>query len=203
MARLGIVVRRRLGHVGRSGGVQSLEVNLPTVNDANGGLRLRVGMAREAGDSALAVRLRHGNGPTMAAIHPRVVSVHVAAMHVAIRAGHVTHELLIGHADAAGALQDVVATVVGVGKAQVAMAMAKRGRKVLDVDICVADTGIAGPGGATPGKPVGLFYLGLSHQDDTFSQKHLFKGTREENIQQAAQAVLMWVREYLESLKRE
>ena len=84
---------------------------------------------------------------------------------------------------------------------QVARAMAKRGRKVLGVDICVADTGIAGPGGATPGKPVGLFYLGLSHKDGTFTQKHIFKGTREENKQQAARTALMRVREYLDSLR--
>ena len=38
----------------------------------------------------------------------------------------------------------------GAVSGQVARAMAKRGRKVLGVDICVADTGIAGPGGATP-----------------------------------------------------
>ena len=91
----------------------------------------------------------------------------------------------------------------GAVSSQVARAMAKCGRKVLGVDICVTDTGIAGPGGAAPGKPVGLFYLGLSHQDGTFSRKYLFKGSREDNKQQAAQAVLMWVREYLESLKRE
>ena len=88
----------------------------------------------------------------------------------------------------------------GAVSGQVARAMAKRGRKVLGVDICVADTGIAGPGGATPGKPVGLFYLGLSHKDGTFTQKHIFKGTREENKQQAAQTALMRVREYLEKL---
>ena len=89
----------------------------------------------------------------------------------------------------------------GAVSGQVARAMAKRGRKVLGVDICVADTGIAGPGGATPGKPVGLFYLGLSHRDGTFTQKHIFKGTREENKQQAAQTALMRVREYLDSLR--
>ena len=89
----------------------------------------------------------------------------------------------------------------GAVSGQVARAMAKRGRKVLGVDICVADTGIAGPGGATPGKPVGLFYLGLSHKDGTFTQKYLFKGTREENKQQAAQTALMRVREYLDSLR--
>ena len=89
----------------------------------------------------------------------------------------------------------------GAVSGQVARAMAKRGRKVLGVDICVADTGIAGPGGATPGKPVGLFYLGLSHKKGTFTQKHIFKGTREENKQQASQTALMRVREYLDSLR--
>ena len=88
----------------------------------------------------------------------------------------------------------------GAVSSQVAWAMAKGGRKTLGVDICVADTGIAGPGGATPGKPVGLFYLGLSHQDGTFTQKHLFKGSREENKQQAALTALNWVRAYLKEL---
>jgi PncC family amidohydrolase len=83
---------------------------------------------------------------------------------------------------------------------QVAKEMAKGGRKVLNVDICVADTGIAGPIGAAPGKPVGLFYVGLAHKDGTFSRKHVFKGTREENKQQAAQAALKWVREYLKEV---
>jgi len=45
---------------------------------------------------------------------------------------------------------------------QTALEMAQGGRKVLDVDICVSDTGIAGPSGATAEKPVGLFYLGLA-----------------------------------------
>jgi nicotinamide mononucleotide (NMN) deamidase PncC len=78
--------------------------------------------------------------------------------------------------------------------------MADGGRKVLGVDICVADTGIAGPGGAVPGKPVGLFYLGLANKDGTFSRKHLFKGTRAENKQQAAQTALMWVKDYLSGI---
>jgi PncC family amidohydrolase len=89
----------------------------------------------------------------------------------------------------------------GAVSTQVAEEMAAGGRKVLGVDICVADTGIAGPGGATPGKPVGLFYVGLSHQDGTFSQKYLFKGSREENKQQAALTALIRVREYLKGLK--
>lgn len=83
---------------------------------------------------------------------------------------------------------------------QVVEEMALGGRKVLGVDICVADTGIAGPTGATPGKPVGLFYIGLSHKDGTYSRKHLFQGDREQNKQAAAEAALAWVKEYLLSL---
>jgi nicotinamide-nucleotide amidase len=97
-------------------------------------------------------------------------------------------------------VRDVTLESYGAVSAQVARAMAKGGRKILGVDICVADTGIAGPGGATPGKPVGLFYLGLSHKDGTFTKKQLFKGTREENKQYAAQAALMLVMEYLTKL---
>ena len=84
---------------------------------------------------------------------------------------------------------------------QVAEEMAEGGRKVLGVDICLTDTGIAGPSGATPGKPVGLFYLGLSHQGGTYSRKHNFQGDREQNKLDAAEAALSWLKEYLESLK--
>lgn len=84
---------------------------------------------------------------------------------------------------------------------QVAEEMAQGGRRVLGADICVADTGIAGPGGATPEKPVGLFYIGLSHKGGTFSQKHIFTGSREENKRLAAETALSWVKKYLESLQ--
>jgi len=84
---------------------------------------------------------------------------------------------------------------------QVAEEMAEGGRKILGADICLADTGIAGPSGATPGKAVGLFYIGLSHQAGTYSQKHYFQGNREQNKQRAAEAALGWLKEYLISLE--
>jgi nicotinamide-nucleotide amidase len=82
---------------------------------------------------------------------------------------------------------------------QVAEEMARGGRRVLNADICVADTGIAGPTGSTPEKPLGLFYIGLSHKDGTLSRKHIFTGNREENKHYAAETALSWVKEYLES----
>ena len=84
---------------------------------------------------------------------------------------------------------------------QVAEEMAQGGRKALAVDICLADTGIAGPTGATPEKPVGLFYIGLSHQGGTFSRKHNFHGDREQNKHSAAESALGWLKEYLLSLE--
>lgn len=106
---------------------------------------------------------------------------------------------------------DIKIKVVGVSKEildrygavspQVAEQMAQGGRRVLGVDICLADTGIAGPAGATPGKPVGLFYIGLSHKEGTASRKHIFTGNREQNKRLAAEAALGWVKEYLLSQK--
>ncbi len=84
---------------------------------------------------------------------------------------------------------------------QVAKEMAAGGRQVLAVDVCLADTGIAGPTGAAPGKPVGLFYIGLSHKGGTDSRKYIFSGDREQNKQSAAEAALNWLKEYLLGLK--
>jgi nicotinamide-nucleotide amidase len=89
----------------------------------------------------------------------------------------------------------------GAVSSQVAEEMAQGGRRVLAADICLADTGIAGPGGATPGKPVGLFYIGLSHRAGTYSQKHNFQRDREQNKRSAADAALGWLKEYLSRLK--
>ena len=83
---------------------------------------------------------------------------------------------------------------------EVAREMAEGGKRLLNVDICLSDTGIAGPGGATPGKPVGLVYIGISHPGGTFSRECHFQGKREEIKLKAAQEALDWLKEYLESL---
>jgi nicotinamide-nucleotide amidase len=85
----------------------------------------------------------------------------------------------------------------GAVSAQTAAEMAQAGRKLLDVDICVSDTGIAGPAGAAPGKPLGLFFLGLAATDEAFSQKYIFPGGREENKRAAAEAALNMLKQYL------
>jgi PncC family amidohydrolase len=86
----------------------------------------------------------------------------------------------------------------GAVSSQTAIEMAKGGRKLLKVDICLSDTGIAGPTGAMLGKPVGLFYLGLSAKDKTLVKEHQFHDNREENKQKAAETALTMLKEYLE-----
>jgi PncC family amidohydrolase len=80
---------------------------------------------------------------------------------------------------------------------EVALEMADGGRKLLGVDICIADTGIAGPTGGSPAKPVGLFYLGLSHTGGTLSRQFMFYGDRWQNKKSAAEAALKWLKDYL------
>jgi len=88
----------------------------------------------------------------------------------------------------------------GAVSTQVAEEMAEGGRKLLGADICLSDTGIAGPGGATPSKPVGLFYIGLADHTGAYSRKHNFHGDRTQNKQAAAETALNWLKEYLLSL---
>jgi len=87
----------------------------------------------------------------------------------------------------------------GAVSSEIAIEMAEAGRKLLKLDICISDTGIAGPTGATPGKPVGLFYLGLSAKDTTMAKEHHFQGNREQNKQKAAETALTLVKEYLQA----
>jgi nicotinamide-nucleotide amidase len=91
----------------------------------------------------------------------------------------------------------------GAVSAEVAEEMAAGGRQALDVDVCISDTGIAGPGGATPDKPVGLFYLGLAHGRMVVHRRLDLKGDREQNKAAAAESLLCWLREYLEGLESE
>lgn len=62
----------------------------------------------------------------------------------------------------------------------VARAMADGALRESLADIAVSVTGIAGPGGATADKPVGLVYFGLARRGrDTLAERHVFSGDRD------------------------
>ena len=88
----------------------------------------------------------------------------------------------------------------GAVSVDVALAMARGVRRKLGTDIGVATTGIAGPGGATPTKPVGLVYIALAAEGVERCRRYLWHGDRLDNITASAEAALRLVRSYLEEL---
>jgi PncC family amidohydrolase len=85
---------------------------------------------------------------------------------------------------------------------QTAAEMAIGARRLFGTQIAVSVTGIAGPGGSTPTKPVGLTYIGLSAEglDAERVIRRVWDGDRIQNKQYSADAALMLMIEYLEAL---
>jgi nicotinamide-nucleotide amidase len=81
--------------------------------------------------------------------------------------------------------------------AEVARAMAEGARARFAADLAVATTGIAGPGGGTPEKPVGLVHVALAHEGGCEARELLFAFDRERNRRVTAQVALDWVRRTL------
>jgi len=80
---------------------------------------------------------------------------------------------------------------------EVAILMAEGVGKLAKTDYGLSATGIAGPTGGTPEKPVGLVYIGFAHENDSFAQKFQFAEDRLTNRERAAQAALNMVRLFL------
>jgi PncC family amidohydrolase len=81
---------------------------------------------------------------------------------------------------------------------EVAGLMAEGVRKASGADIGLSVTGIAGPGGGRPGKPVGTVYIGLAASEKVFVKKFLFSGTRVEVKARSSDEALQMLRQYLE-----
>jgi len=86
---------------------------------------------------------------------------------------------------------------------QTAKEMAKGIRQIYGTDLGIATTGIAGPGGGSPKKPVGLVYICLSIQDKTICRRFTFKGSRREIKTKSSEAALRIVIRYLLSVLKE
>lgn len=78
----------------------------------------------------------------------------------------------------------------GAVSAPVARAMAQGARRRLKTDFAIALTGIAGPGGGTKTKPVGLVFIAATSAKKILIRKFVFKGTRLQVKKQAAQEAL-------------
>ncbi len=85
----------------------------------------------------------------------------------------------------------------GAVSAEVAQAMSEGVRRISGADIGISATGIAGPGGGSEKKPVGLMFSGISSKDGTETKKLQFVEDRLINKSRMSQAVLDIVRDYL------
>ena len=84
------------------------------------------------------------------------------------------------------------ATIVekGAVSEEVVRQMSEAARKNLGVDFAVAVSGIAGPGGGTPDKPVGTSWISIAGPERTITEKFVFGKVRERNIQKTIFAAL-------------
>lgn len=82
----------------------------------------------------------------------------------------------------------------GAVSSEVAIAMAEGARRVCNVDVALATTGIAGPTGGSPEKPLGLVYLAIAHPAGTLVERHIFSGNRNQIQRIAAYTCLALLR---------
>ena len=86
----------------------------------------------------------------------------------------------------------------GAVSAETATEMALGARRLFGADVAVSVTGIAGPGGGMPGKPVGLVHIHLSACDAEIAERHVWDEDRPGNKRLSAEAVLRLVARYLQ-----
>lgn len=101
----------------------------------------------------------------------------IAGSSTVVMAGYVTYSnaakmRMVGVTEASLAAHGAVSEAVAREMAEGALARA-------EVDVALSCTGIAGPGGATPDKPVGLVFIGCARRGAaTWVERHVFPGDR-------------------------
>ena len=83
---------------------------------------------------------------------------------------------------------------------ETARAMAEGVRNLMQTDVGVGITGIAGPGGGSPEKPVGLVYIAVSTLGKTSVEKNVFSGVRAEIKRAAVNKALAMVQEMIREM---
>ena len=88
----------------------------------------------------------------------------------------------------------------GAVSAETVVEMARGIRLALTADIGISVSGIAGPTGGTPDKPVGTVWIGLSTPKEEYARRYLWSGDRQAIKKQSAQAALQLLVEHLQKV---
>ncbi len=97
-------------------------------------------------------------------------------------------------------VDEVVLTDRGAVSEEVAVMMASGARARFGTDVGIGITGIAGPTGSTPDKPVGLVFIAVSSEGSSIVERNLFGGSRSEVKSRSAERALEMLRDFLTSL---
>ena len=81
---------------------------------------------------------------------------------------------------------------------QVVEQMAQGAIKTLNCDYAISTSGIAGPSGGTPDKPVGTVWIAVANKDRVISKEYLFTSQRELNIKRSVSTSLLMLLEFLQ-----
>jgi PncC family amidohydrolase len=100
-------------------------------------------------------------------------------------------------ADLLGVSWDTLNTKGAVSRETV-LEMARGVRNLMKADIAISVSGIAGPGGGTPEKPVGTTWIGFVAEDGEWAQIFQFSGDREANKVSSVDAALRILLDYLQ-----
>lgn len=95
-------------------------------------------------------------------------------------------------------VQEHTLNVFGAVSEQIAAAMARGVRALVGAKLGVGITGIAGPDGGTPEKPVGLTYISLVTADMSMTKRFLWTGDRMANKEASADAALQMLVDFLQ-----
>lgn len=103
------------------------------------------------------------------------------------------------HAKRQIGVPDAVLREHGAVSREAAEALAVAVREWAGADVGIAETGIAGPGGGVPERPVGLFWIAVADAGGARSVRYEFGGDRTENQRACAESALRLLLEYVKA----
>ncbi len=127
--------------------------------------------------------------------------VDVAGVSDVLKQAYVTYADEAKHA-LAGVSKETLEKYTAVSE-ETAREMAEGGAKTAGADACLSVTGIAGPGGGSDEKSVGLVYIGCYVNGNTVVQKNVFSGNRRSVREQAVISALKLLQECLQMEKQD